>query len=664
MTLPEPITDPRRLAHAIRFLSMDAIEHVGEGHPGTPLGAADICTALWTRHMKFLAADPLWFDRDRFVLSAGHGSMLLYSLLHLTGHPGMGIDQLRRFRELGSPCEGHPERAPAHGVEVTTGLLGQGVANAAGMALAEAFLSERLGADLVDHRTWVLSGDGCLQEGIAHEVAALAGHLRLSKLTWFWDDNRMTDDGDIGLALSEDYAARFRAAHWHVQEVDGHDIDAVDHAIALARRDPRPSFIACRTIIGRGLPGVEGTRAAHSARITRATTDAARRVLDWPHPPFTLPNDVAAAWGHAGARGGGAHAAWHARLAALPPDRRREFDRLAGGRLPEGWMDGLRAYARDAATRGHGDHGWRISGDIVERAAAAIPELLTGAPDLEGATQHKRGLAAFTVEDRAGRYVHYGVREHAMGAMMVGMAAHGGVVPTGITYLVFSDYLRPVLRLAAMMKLPTIFAFSHDSIGIGRNGPTHQPVEHLASFRAIPGLRVFRPADAVEAAECWELALARRDGPSCLVFARQQLPAMRTDAAENCSARGAYVLAEADGPRDVTLLATGSEVALALTARTMLAAEGIAAAVISMPCWDLFEEQDARWRDAVLGTAPRIGVEAAMRLGWDRWIGAEGAFIGMSGYGASGAEADLWRHFGITPEAARDAARRLVKGDG
>jgi len=353
---------------------MDAIECVGEGRPGTPLGAADICTALWARHLKFFAADPLWFDRDRFVLSAGHGSMLLYSLLHLTGHPGMEIDALRRFRELGSPCEGHPEYAPTQGVEVTTGLLGQGVANAAGMALAEAFLSQRLGADLVDHRTWVLSGDGCLQEGIAHEIAALAGHLRLSKLTWFWDDNRMTDDGDIGLALSEDYAARFRAAHWHVQEVDGHDVDAVDHAIALAKRDPRPSFIACRTVIGRGLPGVKGTRAGHSARISRATTDAARWQLDWPYPPFTQPNDIAAAWDDAGARG-------------------------------------------------QSDHGWKISGDIVERAAAAIAELLTSAPDLEGATQHKRGLAAFTAEDRAGRYVHYGVREHAMGAMLVGMAA-------------------------------------------------------------------------------------------------------------------------------------------------------------------------------------------------------------------------------------------------
>ena len=651
---------PPGMADAIRFLSADAIARVGEGHPGTPLGAAEICTALWTRHLDVVAEDPLWFDRDRFVLSAGHGSMLLYSLLHLTGHPGMTAEALRNFRELGSPCEGHPERAPGHGVEVTTGLLGQGVANAAGMALAEAFLSATLGEDVVNHRTWVLSGDGCLQEGIAHEVAALAGHLRLGKLTWLWDDNRMTDDGDIALAMTEDFPARFRAVDWHVQEVDGHDIAALDAAMELAKRDPRPSFIACRTVIGRGLPGVEGTRAAHSARIRPETLAAMREARNWPHPPFQLPNAVADAWAAAGRRGAAKRDAWRARIAALPPERRRELDRVMAGRLPDGWADALRAYAHDAAAKAHADHGWKLSGDVLERAAAAIPELLAGAPDLEGATQHKRSLRAFTREDRAGRYVHYGVREHAMGAMLNGMAAHGGVVPTGVTYLVFSDYLRPVLRLAAMMRLPVVHAFTHDSIGIGRNGPTHQPVEHLASLRAIPGLHVFRPADAVEAAECWELALARRDGPSALVFARQPMPAVRREAGTNRSAEGAYVLREADGGRGVTLLATGSEVALALAAADLLAEQGIRAAVVSMPCWAIFEARPAAERAAVLGQAPRLGIEAAARLGWDRWTGDAGGFLGMAGYGASGAEADLWRHFGLTPEAAAAAAKALL----
>jgi transketolase len=643
-----------RMADAIRFLSMDAIERVGEGHPGTPLGAAEICTALFARHLKFNPDDPHWFDRDRFVLSNGHGSMLLYALLHLGGYAGIGIEDIRRFRELGSPCEGHPERATARGIEVTTGPLGQGIANAAGMALAEAFLAARLGTDLVDHRTYALVGDGCLQEGVAHEVASLAGHLRLGKLCWLWDDNLMTDDGAIGLAASEDMPARFRAAHWHVQEVDGHDVEAVSAALLLARAEARPSFIACRTVIGRGLPGIEGTRAAHSGRLTREITDAARAALGWGHAAFAVPDDVAHDWREAGRRSLPEHAAWQARVAGLEPGRRRELDRLREGRLPEGWQDGLREFA----TRTHGPQpGWKLSGELQDIAAAAIPELLSGAPDLEGATQHKRSLGAFTPANPQGRYVHYGVREHAMGAMLNGMAAHGGVVPTGITYMVFSDYLRPTLRLAAMMRLPVCFAFSHDSIGIGRNGPTHQPVEYLAALRAIPDMWVLRPADAVEAAECWELALARRDGPSCLVFARQPLQPTGRAAGENRSARGAYVLVEAAcGPRQATLLATGSEVGLAMRARAVLEARGTATAVVSMPCWELFEAQDMAYRASVLGPGTRrVGIEAAVRLGWDRWIGEDGVFIGMTGFGASGAETELWSHFGLT-EAAVVAA--------
>ncbi|AWB22070.1 transketolase [Methylobacterium currus] len=652
-------TEPRALADAIRFLSIDAIERVGEGHPGTPLGAADTVTALFTRHLKFLAREPLWFDRDRFVASNGHGSMLLYALLHLSGYEAIGLEDIKRFRELGSPCEGHPEYAPAHGIETTTGPLGQGIANAAGMALAEAYLNRWLGADLVDHRTYALVGDGCLQEGVGQEVISLAGHLRLGKLTFLWDDNQMTDDGAIDLALSDDMAARFRLSHWHVQEVDGHDIEAVSAALLLAKADPRPSMIRCSTVIGRGLPGVEGTRAAHSARIPASLSAAAREALNWPHPAFEIPQEIRAAWRAAGERSAPVFASWARRVAALPPERRRLLDRLRAGRLPEGWDAPLRAFRDEAARSGKAQSGIALSGELVDRLAEAIPELLSGAPDLEGATQHKRSLKSFTAEEQGGRYVHYGIREHAMGAMMNGMAAHGGVVPVGVTYLVFSDYLRPTLRLAAMMGLPVPFVFSHDSIGIGRNGPTHQPVEYLASLRAIPNMLVLRPADAVEAAECWEIALQNRTGPSSLIFARQALPAVRREGSgENLSARGAYVLEEASGIRRVTLLATGSEVALAVEARRRLEKDGIPTAVVSMPSWELFERQDAAYRRATLGPGTvRVGIEAAVRLGWDRYLGEEGGFVGMSGFGASGAEADLARHFGVTPERVVEEVR-------
>jgi transketolase len=657
--------DPKLLANAVRFLAIDACERAGEGHPGTPLGAADACTALFTRHLKFNPADPLWFDRDRFVLSAGHGSMLLYALLHLSGYEALPLEQLQRFRQLGSRTEGHPERHPERGIEVTTGLLGQGIANAAGMAVAEAVLGNLLGTDLVDHWTYAQVGDGCLQEGIGQEVISLAGHLRLGKLVFLWDDNRMTDDGPIQLSLSDDVAQRFRVSHWHVQEVDGHDIAAVADALAAARQDPRPSLIACRTTIGRGIPGVEGTRAAHSAPITPAQSQAARAALDWPHGPFEIPEAVRRAWGEAGRRSLAEYDAWQARVAALPPGRRAMLDRLREGRLPEGWRDRLHAMKRAALARPAAEFGIKLSADIVDQLAEVIPELVSGAPDLEAPTQHKRRLPAFTADNHAGRYVHYGIREHAMGAMLNGMAAHGGVVPVGATYLVFSDYLRPTLRMAAMMGLPVPFVFSHDSIGIGRNGPTHQPVEFLASLRCIPNLLVLRPADAVEAAECWEIALEHRTGPCALIFARQPLPPVRGGEAGEClSRRGAYVLAEAEGARRATLLATGSEVNVALAARALLAAEGIAVAVVSMPCWELFEAQPASWRDAVLGAAPRIAVEAAVRQGWDRYIGPEGRFIGMSGFGASGPADELFRHFGITPEHVAQAVRDQLEPAG
>jgi transketolase len=655
--------DPRRMADAIRFLSMDAIEVAAEGHPGTPLGAADIATALFMRHLKFNPADPLWFDRDRFVQSNGHGSMLIYSLLYLAGYEKLGLEQLKRFRKLGSHCAGHPEYEPAAGIEVTTGLLGQGIANAAGMAVAEAFLGDWLGPEIVDHYIYALVGDGCLEEGVGQEVISLAGHLRLGKLIFLWDDNRITDDGSIDLALSDDMQGRFRVSGWHVQEVDGHDPDALDAAIRLAKKDPRPSMITCTTMIGRGIARVEGTRAAHSSRVTKEDTEAARRTLNWPYGPFEVPDEILSAWRATGRRNVPEYQAWQARVASLSPEKRREVDRLQAGRLPERWNAKLRAWKKHAAQEQRREHGFILSGDIVELLAEAIPELISGAPDLEGATKHKRSLRAFTATDRRGRYIHYGVREHVMGSMLNGMAAHGGIVPVGVTYLVFSDYERPAIRMAALMGLPVQFVFTQDSIGIGTNGPTHQPVEFLASLRAIPNMLVLRPADAVEAAECWEIAIGHRSGPSSLVFSRQPLePTGRGKGEENLSGRGAYVLAEpAGGARRATVLATGSEVSVALKARALLQADGIPTAVVSMPCWELFEQQDEAYRREIVGRGTvRVAVEAAVRQGWEGWIGEEGGFVGMSSFGASGPEPELFEHFGITPErVAAEVRSRL-----
>lgn len=655
--------EPRQLANAIRFLSLDTIVHAAEGHQGVPLGMAEIATALFTRHLKFNPADPTWPDRDRFVLSNGHGSMLLYALLHLTGYDKISLEQVKSFRELGSHCAGHPEFELACGIEVTTGPLGQGIANAFGMAVAEAYLNARFGAGLVDHCTWAFVGDGCLQEGLGQEMISLAGHLKLGKLILFWDDNKITDDGSTVLSISEDVAARFRVADWHVVEVDGHDIDAVSAAITLARQDPRPSLIACRTVIGRGIPRVQGQRAGHSARLYPEDAQATRELLGWPHAPFEIPADILGAWRAAGRRSAADYSAWQARLAALPAAERAEFERVQAGELPTGWREVLTDYRRKAAADTEPKPGIFASAEINDLLVGVLPERIVGCADLEAPTSHKRGLAAFTAEDRGGAYVHCGVREHLMGAMANGIAAHGGAIPLAVTYLAFSDYERPAMRMAALMGLPVKFVFSHDSIGVGKNGPTHQPVEILASLRAMPNMLVMRPADAVEAAECWEVALELRRTPASLIFARQALPTLRTThSPDNRSRRGAYVLAEAEGgARAVTLLATGSEVQLAVEARRLLQAEGIPTAVVSMPCWELFEAQDAGYRSAVLGEGcVRVGVEAAMRFGWDAWLGPRGGFVGMAGFGASGPYEQLYAHFGITPANIVAEAKRYL----
>lgn len=655
-------TNPESLANAIRFLSIDAIVKAKEGHQGVPLGMAEIATALFTRHMKFNPDDPRWPDRDRFVLSNGHGSMLLYSLLYLTGYEKIGLEQIKTFRELGSHCAGHPEIDIDAGIEVTTGPLGQGICNALGMAVTEASMRERFGEHIVNHHTYAFVGDGCLQEGMGQEMISLAGHLQLGKLVLFWDDNRITDDGDTSLAISEDVAERFRVGQWHVIEVDGHDLEAISDAIAEARNDPRPSMIACRTIIGCGVPRVQGLRGGHSARLYPEDSVAARELLGWPHDSFAIPEEILAAWRAAGQRSNDEYSAWQQRLEAMPADQRAEFERRLVGDLPRDWETALSDYKQRVVADNKPRPGISASAEINDLLVEVLPERMVACADLEAPTSHKRRLSAFTANDRSGSYIHCGVREHLMGAMVNGMAAHGGAIPLSVTYLAFSDYQRGAMRMAALMSLPVRYVFSHDSIGVGTNGPTHQPVETLASLRAMPNMLVFRPADAVEAAECWQAALEHKTGPSTLVFAKQELPVVRhNNLSENHSGRGAYVLAEAEGgQRAVTLLATGSEVSVALAAREELQAQGLPTAVVSMPCWELFDQQDAEYRDRVLGKGTvRVGVEAALRFGWDQYLD-NGGFVGMTGFGDSGPAEELYAQFNITPDAVVREAKRYL----
>jgi transketolase len=657
--LARPVTDERRMADAIRALAIDAVEKAKSGHPGMPMGMADVATVLFTKFLKFDAADPRWPDRDRFVLSAGHGSMLLYSLLHLTGHAGMGIEELKRFRQLHSPAAGHPEFGEHPGIETTTGPLGQGLANGVGMALAERLLAARFGKSLVDHRTWVVAGDGCMQEGISHEAASLAGHLRLNKLTILYDDNSISIDGDTSLSFSDDTLKRFSAYGWAVRRVDGHDPEAVASALAWASRSARPTLIACRTIIGFSAPTKAGTASSHGSPLGGEEAAAAKSAMGWNHPAFEVPEGLRERWETAGRRGGGTRRAWLKRLAKHP--QRAEFERAMAGRLPEAWHEPLAALRAKTAGDPPKIASRIASQRALEALVPAVPELVGGSADLTGSNNtNVKGIPIVTPGNFAGRYIHWGVREHGMAAAMNGMALHGGLIPYSGTFLVFADYMRPAIRLAALMRQRVIHVLTHDSIGLGEDGPTHQPVETLAGLRAIPNLFTFRPGDAMETAECWELAVKRTDGPSVLALSRQNLTPFRTEAGENRCARGGYVVAEASGPRRASLIATGSEVPLALVARAALEADGIPTAVISLPCWELFAAQDASYRDQVLGTALRVGVEAAVGFGWERWLGPEGIFIGMGGFGASAPGEDLFRHFGITAEAVTAAVRKRL----
>ena len=646
------------MANALRMLAADAVQRANSGHPGMPMGMADVATVLFSRFLKFNPQDPAWQDRDRFVLSAGHGSMLIYSLLHLTGYDAMSLDELKNFRQLGSKTAGHPEYGHAPGVEMTTGPLGQGITTAVGMALAERMLNARFGDELVDHYTYVLAGDGCLMEGISQEAISLAGHLRLSKLVVLWDDNSISIDGPTGLSTSDDQLLRFKASNWEVQSVDGHDQEAIAEAIENARQADRPSLLACRTVIGFGAPNKAGTADTHGAPLGDDEVAASREHLDWPHAPFDIPDPVRERWAAAGQRSLADYAAWQERLAQA--DGRDEFLRVTAGVLPEGWREQLdslkQKFAEEAptlATR-------KASGQVLSVLTAAVPEMIGGSADLTGSVNTRtEKTTLISADDFNGRYVHYGVREHAMAAVMNGIALHGGFVPYGGTFLVFADYMRAAMRLSALMGQRVVYVLTHDSIGLGEDGPTHQPVETLATLRALPNFRVYRPADAVETAECWALALQDDTGPSGVVLSRQGLPALRREhTADNVCEKGAYVLVEAEGERQVTLLATGSEVALALAARDLLEEEAIGTAVVSMPCWELFDEQDRDYQATVLGPGTvRIGIEAAVRLGWDRYIGERGKFVGMSGFGASAPAAHLYEHFGITAAAVAEAAR-------
>lgn len=646
------------MANAIRFLSADAIEKSKSGHPGMPLGMADVATVLFSKFIKLDAANPRWFDRDRFVLSAGHGSMLLYSLLYLTGYVDICLDDLKNFRQLGAKTAGHPEYGHLAGIDMTTGPLGQGITSAVGMALAERIIAAKYGEDVCSHYTYVIAGDGCLMEGISEEAISMAAHLGLNKLIVFWDNNNITIDGSVSAANSTDQIKRFQAVGWNTIEIDGHNYDQIEQAVAAAQKSDKPTLVACKTQIGYGAPTKCGTSKCHGSPLGAEELAAMRQNLNWNYEPFEVPADVLEAWRVAGSRSHDAFLAWEKRARA----KGREFLDVIADKLPAGWDKELNELKRQAVKEKTKVATRKASQMCLEAIVPHIPEIVGGSADLAASNlTFTSASKTVTKDDYNGNNVMYGIREHAMAAIMNGMALHGGIIPFGGTFFVFSDYMRPAMRLAALMGIRVIYVLTHDSIGVGEDGPTHQPIEHLASYRCMPNILTFRPCDVVETAEAWQIALETEDKPSLLALTRQGLPLLRTSAEVNLSAKGGYVIAGEDKKRQATIIATGSEVSLAVEAMNKLAEEGIKVAVVSMPSTELFDAQPIDYQEQVLGKAPRIAVEAASKFGWEKYVGLEGDIIGMDGFGASGPAEELYKYFGITVEEVADAVKNCLK---
>ena len=651
----------QRMADAIRFLAMDGVQAANSGHPGMPMGMADAAVALFADHIHVDPTCPTWPDRDRFILSAGHGSMLHYALNHLLGYKDMDAGQLKQFRQLGARTAGHPEYGHADGIETTTGPLGQGITTAVGMALAERRLASQFGRALVDHYTYVIAGDGCLMEGISHEAIDMAGHLKLGRLIVLWDDNDISIDGNTDIATSTNQLARFKAAGWQVTRVDGHDSDAVSAAIDVAKKSRKPSLIACKTVIGFGAPTLAGSHKTHGAPLGDDEIQATRTALGWDHPPFEIPSDIRSLWQEIATRGLDMRTHWQSRLDSSV--KKSRFERAMSGELPKALATRMRRYKKQLKAELPKVASRQASQMALEVINAAVPTMVGGSADLTGSNLTKTSqMRSITPGNYRGNYVHYGIREHAMGAVMNGMALHGGMIPYGGTFLVFSDYMRGSMRLSALMKQRVIYVLTHDSIGLGEDGPTHQPIEHLAMLRATPNMNVYRPCDAVETAEAWEIALESSETPSVMALSRQGLPTVRTERTnENLTQKGGYILRNVRGARDITVMATGSEVAIALDAADVLKDQGYNVAVVSMPCWELFDQQSDQYRQSVLGSAPRIAIEALIGFGWDRYLRTQDVFIGMHDFGASGPAPDLYQHFGITKERICETAHRLIE---
>jgi transketolase len=651
----------QRMADAIRFLAMDGVQAANSGHPGMPMGMADAAVALFADHIHVDPTCPTWPDRDRFILSAGHGSMLHYALNHLLGYKDMDAGQLKQFRQLGARTAGHPEYGHADGIETTTGPLGQGITTAVGMALAERRLASQFGRALVDHYTYVIAGDGCLMEGISHEAIDMAGHLKLGRLIVLWDDNDISIDGNTDIATSTNQLARFKAAGWQVTRVDGHDSDAVSAAIDVAKKSRKPSLIACKTVIGFGAPTLAGSHKTHGAPLGDDEIHATRTALGWDHPPFEIPSDIRSLWQEIATRGLDMRTHWQSRLDSSV--KKSRFERAMSGELPKALATRMRRYKKQLKAELPKVASRQASQMALEVINAAVPTMVGGSADLTGSNLTKTSqMRSITPGNYRGNYVHYGIREHAMGAVMNGMALHGGMIPYGGTFLVFSDYMRGSMRLSALMKQRVIYVLTHDSIGLGEDGPTHQPIEHLAMLRATPNMNVYRPCDAVETAEAWEIALESSETPSVMALSRQGLPTVRTERTnENLTQKGGYILRNVRGARDITVMATGSEVAIALDAADVLRDQGYNVAVVSMPCWELFDQQSDQYRQSVLGSAPRIAIEALIGFGWDRYLRTQDVFIGMHDFGASGPAPELYQHFGITKERICETAHRLIE---